>query len=176
MLLAGDRAYKIKKPVDLGFLDFRSAHTRAHVCHRELDLNRRLAPDVYLDVISIAGSDGRSVDHGVLMRRMPEALRLSTMVGQGHDVEGHLRALAELLARFHANAVRGPKIAAEGTATGLRRRWMDNLRETRTFRGACLRGRCTPRSHVSPWITSPAGPGFSPNEPPPGSSSTGTAT
>src|SRR5664279_5716756 len=64
VLLTGEHAYKIKKPVDLGFLDFRSAQTRRYVCAHELELNRRLAPDVYLDVITIAGSEGRPYEYG----------------------------------------------------------------------------------------------------------------
>jgi aminoglycoside phosphotransferase family enzyme/predicted kinase len=138
VLLAGDRAYKFKKPVDLGFLDFRSAQTRQHVCQRELELNRRLAPDVYLDVITVAGSDGQALEHGVLMRRMPDDRRLATLVLQGGPVEDDLRALARLMASFHASAERNREIAAEGTVTGLWRRWWNNLRESEQYRGTIL--------------------------------------
>lgn len=138
VLLLGDRAYKIKKPVDLGFLDFREESTRERMCRRELELNRRLAPDVYLDVITIAGSDGHSYEHGVLMRRMPDELRLSRLLERGVAVDGHLDALARLMANFHATALRGPQISAEGMAGGLRRRWSDNLRESEQYRGTLL--------------------------------------
>ena len=94
VLLLGERAYKIKKPVDLGFLDFRTEASRRRVCGRELELNRRLAPDVYLDVISVRGSSGADYEHGVVMRRMPENLRLSTMIRRGAPVDDHLRSLA----------------------------------------------------------------------------------
>lgn len=135
VLLLGERAYKIKKPVDLGFLDFRTEASRRRVCGRELELNRRLAPDVYLDVISVRGSSGADYEHGVVMRRMPEDLRLSTMIRRGTPVDDHLRSLARLIATFHATADRGAQIAAEGSAVGLRRRWTDNLRETEVYRG-----------------------------------------
>ena len=138
VLLVGDRAYKIKKPVDLGFLDFRTEASRRSVCRRELELNRRLAPDVYLDVIAIRGSEGHTYEHGIVMRRMPEDLRLSAMIRRGVDVDDHLRSLARLIAGFHARADRGPQIAEEGSSTGLRRRWSDNLRETEVFRGDLL--------------------------------------
>jgi aminoglycoside phosphotransferase family enzyme/predicted kinase len=141
VLLTGDHAYKIKKPVDLGFLDFRSAQSRKDVCARELELNRRLAPDVYLDLITIAGSEATAYEYGLMMRRMPTALRLSTMVKHGADVDDHLRALARLIARFHATAATSARIAAEGSATGLRRRWVDNLRETERFDGDPLPSR-----------------------------------
>ena len=73
----GDRAFKVKKPVDLGFLDFRSRAAREAVCHREVELNRRLAPDVYLGVSDVLDPDGVVCDHLVVMRRMPAERRLS---------------------------------------------------------------------------------------------------
>jgi uncharacterized protein len=138
VLLLGDRAYKIKKPVDLGFLDFRTDASRRRVCRRELELNRRLAPDVYLDVITVQGTEGRAYEHGIVMRRMPDDLRLSAMIRRGVDVDDHLRSLARLLAGFHSRADRGPRIAEEGSSAGLRRRWSNNLRETEVFRGDSL--------------------------------------
>lgn len=138
VVLLGDRAYKVKKPVALGFLDFTTKEARHRACLRELELNRRLAPDVYLDLAEVLGSDGEVLDHLVVMRRMPDDLRLSTMVVRGDDVEDHLRALARLMADFHAGAERGRRIAAEGGPAGLRRRWSDNLRESEEFAGRFL--------------------------------------
>lgn len=138
VLLVGDRVYKIKKAVDLGFLDFRSEQARREVTRHEVALNRRLAPDVYLDAITVAGSEGRTYEYGLVMRRMPEALRLSTMIGKGVAVDDHLRALARLIARFHATADRSPQIAAEGSSAALHSRWEDNLRESEQFRGTLL--------------------------------------
>lgn len=101
VLLMGEYAYKFKKAVDLGFLDFRSDAARRDVCRRELELNRRLAPDVYLDVIAVKGSEGRSLEHGLLMRRMPEDRRLSNTGaarrGGGGGPPAHARAAACLL-------------------------------------------------------------------------------
>ena len=138
VILAGDLAYKFKKPVDLGFLDFRTEAARRRACRREVELNRRLAPDVYLDVIRIEGSAGRSLDHGVLMRRMPSRLRLSTLVTEGVDVRADLRALAGQVAAFHATARRGSRISAAGRAAALRRRWTNNLNESQRFCGSVL--------------------------------------
>ena len=133
VVLLGERAYKVKKPVDLGFLDFRTEAARRDACHRELVLNRRIAPDVYLDVATITASDGTISEHALVMRRMPEERRLSTLVTAGADVDDDLRALARLCARFHATARRGADIAREAGPIGLRRRWDDNLRESRRF-------------------------------------------
>jgi aminoglycoside phosphotransferase family enzyme len=71
----GDRVYKLKKPVSLGFLDFSDRKLREQACHREVELNRRLAPDVYLGVADVVGVDGEPCDHLVVMRRMPAERR-----------------------------------------------------------------------------------------------------
>ncbi|GAB1646301.1 hypothetical protein [Krasilnikovia sp. MM14-A1259] len=112
--LAGDRAFKLKKPVDLGFLDFRDRAVREAVCHREVELNRRLAPDVYLGVADVHGPDGSVCDHLVVMRRMPSDRRLATLLAAGAPVESAVRRLARMLAAFHARAHRGAEVDAEG--------------------------------------------------------------
>lgn len=122
----GDRAYKVKKPVDLGFLDFRDRAAREAVCHREVDLNRRLAPDVYLGVADVTDPDGVPCDHLVVMRRMPADRRLSTLVTAGHSVEMHLWHVAHQLATLHA---RSPRSAPADEAAGVvatRHRWDTN--------------------------------------------------
>src|SRR3954447_530426 len=75
----GDRAYKLKKPVKTGFLDFSTRAMRERACRREVELNRRIAPDVYLGVADVF-LDGAAVDHLVVMRRMPDARRLSLLL------------------------------------------------------------------------------------------------
>lgn len=143
VVLCGDRATKFKKPVDLGFLDFRSVQARREALRRELELNRRLAPDVYLDVATVVGSTGDIVDHILLMRRMPEAARLSTLVTHrtGHsrsELQDRLRQVARVLADFHSRAERGPHIDAEAGAHGLRRRWTDNFAELERYVGTSV--------------------------------------
>ena len=80
VFFAGDRAYKLKKPVSTGFLDFSTPQARAAACQRETELNRRFALDVYLGVAQIRDPDGQVCDHLVVMRRMPAARRLSVAV------------------------------------------------------------------------------------------------
>jgi uncharacterized protein len=128
-----DRAYKLKKPVDLGFLDFRTRQARLDACRREVELNRRLAPDVYLGIADVSGPDGEPCDHLVVMRRMPDDRRLSSMVTAGVDVSEHLAALATLMARFHAGAVRSPAIDEVAGRLAARRRWEANHAEMAAF-------------------------------------------
>jgi aminoglycoside phosphotransferase family enzyme/predicted kinase len=129
VFFVGDRAYKLKKPVDLGFLDFRRREDREAVCHREVALNRRLAPDVYLGVADVVAPGGEVCDHLVVMRRMPAGRRLSALVRAGEDVNDELWHLAHLLAAFHARAERGPAADEAAGREQLARRWATNTGE-----------------------------------------------
>ena len=93
VVLVGDRAYKSKKPVRTAFLDFSTPDRRAAALRRELELNRRISPDVYLGLGRFSGPD--QPDETVLvMRRMPADRRLSTLVTTGAPVRDELRDLA----------------------------------------------------------------------------------
>jgi aminoglycoside phosphotransferase family enzyme/predicted kinase len=138
VLVVGDLAYKLKKPVNLGFLDFTTREKRLEVCRREVDLNRRLAPDVYLGVADVRGPDGEACEHLVVMRRMPAGRRLATLIRHGEPVDDHVRHLARLVAAFHASAGRGPQISAEGSRDAILHRWTDSFGQVRPFRGAVL--------------------------------------
>lgn len=107
VLLTGAHAYKIKKPVELAFLDFSSLAQRRHFCEEELRLNKRLAPQIYLDVVPIGGSPQTpelgaepAIEYAVKMRQFPDDARLDRQL---RDLdEAVLLEFAEHLARFHA--------------------------------------------------------------------------
>jgi aminoglycoside phosphotransferase family enzyme/predicted kinase len=115
VFLAGAYAYKIKKPVTFGFVDFSTLDQRRHFCDEEVRLNRRLAPDVYLDIVPItrdgssmrvAGS-GEVVEWAVKMRRLPEEATLHERL-QRDDVDaGLVERFARRLADFHRESVAG---------------------------------------------------------------------
>ncbi len=138
VFFVGDRAYKLKKPVNLGFLDFSTRERRERACHREVELNRRFSPDVYLGVADVALSSGEPCDHLVVMRRMPAERRLSALVRAGAPVEDSLRSIARLLARTHASAPRGVRISAEGSRDALLARWSDGFEQVRPFHGHAI--------------------------------------
>jgi aminoglycoside phosphotransferase family enzyme/predicted kinase len=125
LFFAGDRVYKVKKPVHLGFLDFRSVEARARACADEVALNRRLSPDVYLGVAEIRGPDG--CEHAVVMRRMPDELRLGHLLRTRTDLAAEVDQIASLLARFHSDAQIPDDAANLGSARLLRARWDDGL-------------------------------------------------
>jgi uncharacterized protein len=114
VFFAGDRAYKVKKPLDLGFVDFRAPESRHRACRRELELNRRFAPDVYLDVAAIGPDGGEPCEWAVVMRRMPSERRLSTLISSGADVTDSVRHIARQLAAHHASTRRSPRIDEAG--------------------------------------------------------------
>lgn len=119
VFLAGPFAYKVRKPVDFGFLDFTSLENRLHDCEEEVRLNRRLAPDVYLGVEPVAaafgglkmGGQGEIVDYAVKMRRLPEDRTLESAVARGEADAATMGALARRLAEFHRAAERGERAA-----------------------------------------------------------------
>lgn len=112
VLLAGDFAYKIKKPVKLAFLDFSTLALRQQACQDELRLNRRLAPDIYLDVVSLNaspqgpqwGGTGEVLDFAVRMCRFDQTGRLDQVCVRGELRPAHLSDLAQRLVAFHEAA------------------------------------------------------------------------
>lgn len=108
VLLVGDYAYKIKKPLDLGFLDFSTLARRHFCCAEELRLNRRLAPDIYLDVIPIGGSVDAprvgiepAIEYAVKMRRFSQQGLFDAILARGELTAAHMDQLAALIADFH---------------------------------------------------------------------------
>lgn len=109
VLLAGEFAYKIKKPVNFGFLDFSTLDKRLTCCEQELRLNSRLAPDIYLDVIAISGTiqrpvlsaDGEVFEYAIKMRQFPQSSQLDHMLESGELNEQHMDAIARMVAEFH---------------------------------------------------------------------------
>jgi aminoglycoside phosphotransferase family enzyme/predicted kinase len=117
VLLDGTFAWKIKKPVRLPFLDFSELATRGRLCLEELRLNRRLAPDLYVDVVPIHGTptaprlhgDGPAIEYALRMHEFPPGALLSEQLVAGTLQPEHLDRLAQRLAAFHAGAeVAGP--------------------------------------------------------------------
>jgi aminoglycoside phosphotransferase family enzyme/predicted kinase len=135
VVFIGDRAYKIKKPVDLGFLDFSTVAARREAANREVDLNRRLAPDVYLGVADIIGPDGAPCDHAVVMRRMPNDRRLSACLSRGENVDDALRLVARDLAALHDASPRDPAWNRVGSVAYLSQLWEECFAQLERQRG-----------------------------------------
>lgn len=109
ILLTGSYAYKFKKPVNFGFLDFSTLARRKHFCEAELRLNRRLAPELYLEVVPVTAGpvlkgDGEIIEYAVRMREFAQDDQFDRLLGRGRLEAASLDALAERVAKFHTTA------------------------------------------------------------------------
>jgi aminoglycoside phosphotransferase family enzyme/predicted kinase len=135
VLLAGDYAYKIKKPVNLGFLDFSTLELRHSCCLEELRLNRRFAPQLYLDCVAITGDtghpavggDGPVREYAVRMRRFPQEALASRLLAANALLPRHFEAFASMLADFHRQAARSEAGSTWGAPAALLAAALQNL-------------------------------------------------
>ncbi len=109
ILLTGPYAYKFKKPVDFSFLDFSTLEKRRHFCEEELRLNRRLAPELYREVVPVSagpklGGDGEGIEYVIRMREFEQASQFDSLLDAGLLKPSHIDALALRIAKFHAGA------------------------------------------------------------------------
>jgi aminoglycoside phosphotransferase family enzyme/predicted kinase len=123
VLLDGERAYKIKKPVRFSFVDYTTAARRLAYCRREIAVNARLSPDLYLGVMAVRddqgslsfGGRGRTIDHAVVMRELAQEARLDRMIARGRAGAVDIRRIVEALCAFHAGAPRAaPRCGSPG--------------------------------------------------------------
>jgi aminoglycoside phosphotransferase family enzyme/predicted kinase len=139
VLLTGQFAYKIKKAVELGFLDFRSLAARRFDCEEELRLNRRLAPTLYLDVVEITGSvdapifggTGPIIEYAVKMREFPQEALASRALVRGELSAADIDALAAKVAAFHRTACVATIGGPFGAPENVLRAALENFRQIR---------------------------------------------
>jgi uncharacterized protein len=135
VLLTGDYAYKIKKPVKLGFLDFSSLEARRFYCGEELRLNRRTAPQLYLDVVAVTGTTsapvvggaGVAIDYAIKMRQFSQNALFDRIAQRGELVARHIDALAGEVVAFHGRIERADGERPFGSAQGILASAMQNL-------------------------------------------------
>jgi aminoglycoside phosphotransferase family enzyme/predicted kinase len=135
VVLAGEHAYKIKKPLNLGFLDFRSLETRKRMCAEEVRLNSRTCSTLYYGTVGICreggryriGGPGEVVDYAVHMRRLPPERVLANLLDAGAVTYAMAGRLVWKVARFHAAAAGGKKVRAAGGYATMVENWESNL-------------------------------------------------
>ena len=143
VLLAGEFVYKIKKPLDFGFLNFATLEKRKYFCEQELLLNRRLCPDIYLEVVPVVGiggthrlgHDGEPVEFAVKMARLPEERMMYRVIARGELRSSHLDRIIDILEPFYAKAEGGAAIRSFGTAAAVGRIILENLEQIEPFVG-----------------------------------------
>lgn len=141
VLLTGDFAYKIKKAVDLGFLDFSTLAKRRFFCEEELRLNRRLAPHLYLDVVPVCGSpsvprmggEGPAIEYAVKMVRFPQQSLADHMLSRGELQPEAIDALAAAVAAFHESIARAGAADGYGSAAAIAAPTAQNFAQVRAL-------------------------------------------
>ena len=139
VLLTGSTAYKLKKPLDLGFLDFSTLEARKRACEDELRLNRRTAPELYLGVVPITGTEeepaidgsGRAIEYAVMMREFPQEALLDSIAMRGELRIEQMDDLAAAVAAFHANVERAGSQSEFGTTQEVIARARQNFEQIR---------------------------------------------
>jgi aminoglycoside phosphotransferase family enzyme len=122
VFLAGDYVYKVKKPVDLGFLDYTTLEKRQFFCHKEIELNRRLCPEAYLGVVPVTsdnghislGGKGEIEEYAVHMRRLPEEAMMNVLLAHNQVSPEMINRVAHRLVEFHQRAETSAAISAFG--------------------------------------------------------------
>lgn len=126
LFLTGEHVYKVKKPVDYGFLDFTTVEKRRYFCHQEVALNCRMSPEVYLGVSEVRQHRGRytvdgpgvTVEYAVKMRQLPRQRAMSLLLQQGQVSPADIRRLVVKIARFHARAPPARRLPARADWSG----------------------------------------------------------
>lgn len=142
VMLTGDYAYKLKKSVNFGFLDFSTLDKRQHFCAEELRLNQRGAPELYLEVLPVTqngqfhlGGTGQPVEYVLKMRSFPQDALFIKMFEQGSLSEKHLEELGHVVAEYHAKAVTSDYIRAFGSVAQVRQVIDDNYQQSEKYIG-----------------------------------------
>jgi aminoglycoside phosphotransferase family enzyme/predicted kinase len=146
IFLTDTHAFKLKKPVNFGFLDFSTADRRRFYCDEELRLNRRLCPDIYEAVVALRESEtgpvfhgaGPIIDYAVMMKRLPSDHMLDRLVESGEATEADMNNVAAVIARFHADALSTPYISDFGTLENVLFNWRENFEQMIQFESCTL--------------------------------------
>jgi aminoglycoside phosphotransferase family enzyme/predicted kinase len=146
LFFTGKSVYKVKKPVDYGFLDFTTLEKRHHYCLQEVALNSRISPQVYLGVVPICEQDGsfeiegsgKAVEYAVKMRQLPRKQALNELLQDDQVSEEDIRRVAVTIANFHKGAATGPDITKLGDLKAVRQNVEENFQQMGHDISRCL--------------------------------------
>ena len=146
VFLTGTHAYKVKKPVNFGFLAYTALSARRFFCHEEFRLNQILSPDVYIEVLPITevrgrlrlGGRGPVVDYCLAMKELPQEWIMTEQLKHDRVTFEHIDQIARSIADFHAHAERGREVAQYGSTEIIRLNWDENFAQTMEFQGKTI--------------------------------------
>jgi len=145
VFLTRNFVYKVKKAVDLGFLDFTTLEKRRFFCRKELELNRRLCGDMYIEVVPINRSsiikikgEGKTVEYAVKMKRMPQEKMLNKLLEENKVDSKLIDRIAKIIVEFHSKAETNRRISEYGSLVIIETNWKENFEQTRKFVGKTI--------------------------------------
>lgn len=145
VFLTRNFAYKVKKAVNFGFLDFSTLEKRRFFCEKELALNRRLCTDIYLKVVPINKSrlikiegDGETVEYALKMRRLPQERIMTALLHENKVDDKTIEDLAKIIARFHSSAQANVEIKEFGSVRIIKTNWDENFTQTKRYIGKTI--------------------------------------
>ncbi len=146
VFLVGDYVYKVKKAVNFGFLDFSTLEKRRQFCEKEVNLNKRLCGDMYLEVVPInksadsikIGGAGETVEYAVKMKRIPQEKIMTRLLEEDKVDKKLVEDIARILADFHSKAKSGKKIGEFGSLSIVEMNWRENFEQTQEFIGKSI--------------------------------------
>jgi len=145
VFLTRNFVYKVKKAVDLGFLDFTTLEKRRFFCEKELELNRRLCGDMYLEVVPINKSNiikikgkGMPIEYAVKMKKMPQEKMMNRLLEENKVNNKLIDEIAKIIAAFHSKAKTNRRISKFGSLTIVETNWKENFDQTREFIGKTM--------------------------------------
>ena len=143
VFLTGDYVYKVKKPVDLGYLDYTTLEKRRFYCQREVELNRRLCPDTYLGVVSITQGKGgfsmegrgEAIEYAVKMRYLPQERMMNVLLTNNRVSPEMITGIAKKMAEFHRKAATNATISTFGDLSAIITNTEENFNQTVKYIG-----------------------------------------
>jgi aminoglycoside phosphotransferase family enzyme len=146
LFLTGDYVYKVKKPVDLGYLDYTTLEKRRFFCQQEIELNRRLCPEIYLEAVPIVSSQGQIhlggggeiIEYAVKMKQLPAERMMDRLLPRDLVTEEMVVRVAEKLASFHDKARTSPEISAYGKLDAIMINTEENFTQTEKYMGISI--------------------------------------
>jgi uncharacterized protein len=146
VFLAGEYVYKIKKPVNLGYLDYTTLEKRHWFCQQEVKLNRRLCDQVYVAVVPVVKEEGgfrvegggKAIEYAVKMRQLPQDRMMDVLLPRGQVTPPMVASVADKLADFHQRAETNPRIAAFGGLDIVRQNCDENFAQAEKYIGLTI--------------------------------------
>ncbi len=146
LLLTGDYVYKVKKPVNLGYLDYTTLGKRRFFCHQEVKLNRRLCPEIYLSVVPIVKGKGqiclegkgKAIEYAIKMRQLPQERMMNVLLQASQVTPEMVTKVAEKLAIFHKKAKTNLEVSAFGEVSTVRKNTDENFTQTEKYIGISI--------------------------------------